>query len=53
VSAFEWTDQQRQVAVLSHELQAPGKTPERHHSYWVKDQQRWIEVGGPLLSLAP
>lgn len=53
VSAFEWTDQQRQVAVLSHELLVPGKTPKRHHSYWVKDQERLIEVGAPLLSLAP
>ena len=48
VSAFEWTDQQRQVAVLSHELQAPGQPPQRRHSYWVKDQQRWMEVDGPL-----
>jgi len=44
VSAFEWTDQKRTVAVLSHELQAPGQPPKRRHSYWVKDQQQWKEV---------
>jgi L,D-peptidoglycan transpeptidase YkuD (ErfK/YbiS/YcfS/YnhG family) len=48
VSAFEWTDQQRNVAVLSHELQAPGQAPQRSHSYWVKEQQQWKEVTGPL-----
>lgn len=46
VSAFEWTDQQRTVAVLSHELQAPGQPPQRRHSYWVKDKQKWKEVSG-------
>lgn len=48
VSAFEWTDQQRTVAVLSHELQTPGQPPQRRHSYWVKDQQQWKEVSGIL-----
>jgi L,D-peptidoglycan transpeptidase YkuD (ErfK/YbiS/YcfS/YnhG family) len=48
VSAFEWTDQQRTVAVLSHELQTPGQPPQRRHSYWVKDQQQWKEVSGLL-----
>lgn len=46
ISAFEWTDQHRTVAVLSHELQAPGQPTHRSHSYWVKDQQQWKEVGG-------
>lgn len=48
VSAFEWTDQARTVAVLSHELQAPGQAPQRRHSYWVKNQQQWQEVSHPL-----
>lgn len=48
VSAFEWTDQDRTVAVLSHELQAPGQAPQRHHSYWVQNQQQWQEVSRPL-----
>lgn len=48
VSAFEWTDQARTVAVLSHELQAPGQAPQRHHSYWVQNQQQWQEVSRPL-----
>jgi len=48
VSAFEWTDQARTVAVLSHELQAPGQAPQRRHSYWVKNQQQWQEVSRPL-----
>lgn len=48
VSAFEWTDQQRNVAVLSHELQAPGQAPQRIHSYWIKEQNQWQEVSGPL-----
>ncbi len=46
VSAFEWTDQQRTVAVLTHELKAPGQAPQRVHSYWEKNQQQWIEVSG-------
>jgi hypothetical protein len=46
VSAFEWTDQQRTVAVLTHELQAPGQPPQRIHSYWAKNQQQWKEVSG-------
>lgn len=48
LSAFEWTDKQRQVAVLSHELQVAGQPPQRRHSYWMKDQQQWKEVVGPL-----
>lgn len=48
LSAFEWTDQKRQVAVLSHELQTPGQSTQRRNSYWVKDQQQWKEVVGPL-----
>lgn len=47
VSAFEWTDQARTVAVLSHELQAPGQAPQRRHSYWVQNQQQWQEVSRP------
>ena len=46
VSAFEWTDQQRTVAVLTHERQAPGQPPQRIHSYWAKNQQVWKEVSG-------
>lgn len=46
VSAFEWTDQQRTVAVLTHELQAPGQPPQHIHSYWAKNQQQWKEVNG-------
>lgn len=46
VSAFEWTDQQRTVAVLTHERQAPGQPPQRIHSYWAKNQQLWKEVSG-------
>lgn len=46
ISAFEWTDRQRTVAVLSHELQEPGKPLQRKHSYWVKDQQQWKEING-------
>jgi L,D-peptidoglycan transpeptidase YkuD (ErfK/YbiS/YcfS/YnhG family) len=45
VSAFEWTDKQHHVAVLSHELQATGRAPKRLHSYWVLDGKRWKEVG--------
>lgn len=59
VSAFEWTDKQHNVAVLSHELQATGRAPKRLHSYWVMDGKQWKEVGrqgqvgdgfGPLAS---
>jgi L,D-peptidoglycan transpeptidase YkuD (ErfK/YbiS/YcfS/YnhG family) len=46
VSAFEWTDLQRTVAVLTHELQTPGQPPQRIHSYWAKNQQQWKEVSG-------
>jgi L,D-peptidoglycan transpeptidase YkuD (ErfK/YbiS/YcfS/YnhG family) len=45
-SAFEWTDQLRTVAVLTHELQTPGQPPQRIHSYWAKNQQQWKEVSG-------
>ncbi len=45
VSAFEWTDKQQNVAVLSHELQAPRRAPKRLHSYWVMDGKQWKEVG--------
>ena len=45
VSAFEWTDKQQNVAVLSHELHAPGRAPKRLHSYWVRDGKHWKEVG--------
>jgi L,D-peptidoglycan transpeptidase YkuD (ErfK/YbiS/YcfS/YnhG family) len=48
VSAFEWKDHQQMVAVLSHELKAPGHAPQRRHSYWVKAPQQWTEIGGPL-----
>ncbi|OYU10350.1 MAG: hypothetical protein CFE38_18110 [Comamonadaceae bacterium PBBC1] len=47
ISAFEWTDKQNNVAVLSHELQAPGRAPKRLHSYWVMDGKQWKEVGRP------
>lgn len=47
VSAFEWSDQARPVAVLSHELKAPGQAPQRRHSYWIKEQQLWKEVKSP------
>jgi hypothetical protein len=48
LSAFEWTEQQRSVAVLTHELKSAGRPPQRRHSYWVKDQQQWKELAGPL-----
>lgn len=47
ISAFEWTDKQQNVAVLSHELQTASRTPKRLHSYWVMEGQRWKEVGRP------
>jgi L,D-peptidoglycan transpeptidase YkuD (ErfK/YbiS/YcfS/YnhG family) len=50
VSAIEWVDQteKRTYAVLSHELQVPGRSPQRRHSYWVNDRQQWKEVSNPL-----
>ena len=50
VSAIEWVDrtEKRTYAVLSHELQVPGRSPQRRHSYWVNDRQQWKEVSNPL-----
>jgi L,D-peptidoglycan transpeptidase YkuD (ErfK/YbiS/YcfS/YnhG family) len=50
VSAIEWVEQieKRTYAVLSHELQVPGRGPQRRHSYWVNDRQQWKEVSSPL-----
>jgi L,D-peptidoglycan transpeptidase YkuD (ErfK/YbiS/YcfS/YnhG family) len=50
VSAIEWVDrtEKRTYAVLSHELQVPGRGPQRRHSYWVNDRQQWKEVSSPL-----
>lgn len=50
VSAIEWVDrpEKRTFAVLSHELQVLGRSPQRRHSYWVNDRQQWKEVSSPL-----
>lgn len=47
LSAFEWKDKDRQVAVLSYEILVTGQAPQKRHSYWMKDQEQWKEVIGP------
>lgn len=48
ISAFEWVDQARTVAVLTHEIRKPGQPTHRRHSYWVKGHKQWQEVSHPI-----
>lgn len=44
VSAFQWTDEQQQMAVLSYTHQALGTGKQIQHSYWIKNGIHWTEI---------